>query len=71
VATEKKEPSILRVLVFGQYEDCHLTLGDPLMFDGDVTLTGQADTWTLLPSLRSPLCGSVPVLKVGVHGDLF
>lgn len=41
------------------------------MFDGDVTLTGQADTWTLLPSLRSPLCGSVPVLKVGVHGDQF
>ena len=32
---------------------------------------GQADTWTLLPSLRSPLCGSVPVLKVGVHGDQF
>ena len=31
----------------------------------DVITTGgaQADTWHLLPALRSPLCGSVPVLK--------
>jgi len=44
-----------------------------IVFSGELTETGaaasleiynvQADTWTLLPSLRSPLCGSVPVLK--------
>ena len=31
----------------------------------------KADTWHLLPALRSPLCGSVPVLKalpLGVFG---
>lgn len=44
-----------------------------IVFSGELTETGaaasieiynvQADTWHLLPALRSPLCGSVPVLK--------
>ncbi|CAK9093471.1 unnamed protein product [Durusdinium trenchii] len=48
-------------------EDCILVFSGELSEEGAAASLEiydiQANTWHLLPSLRSPLCGSVPILK--------
>ena len=56
-------------IIFGYYDlfvitYSHIISQNPSYFDVITTeVPAQAETWHLLPALRSPLCGSVPVLK--------